>query len=187
MNCEFKEVEKGKRYKCEICGYVYIVKHTSFNPERIFRECSGDPLPALPPLKIQATNFFKELVGYTADGFNHRSPEEYKECLDACSDCIFLKEDKKDARKSRCNQCGCYVIYKSRMRKTKCPLGKWPTTHIPKEITVPLLYTKNGNPAFLKDHFLNQSCFYIGGGPSLNEIDLSILSSRGIMTLAVNN
>jgi len=181
MNCNFEDIKEG-RYKCKICGFVYVVKHPQFKPDKIFRECSGEELPALPPLRVQAKSFFKELTKYTLDGFKHRSPEEYRECLEACSNCEFLKEDQVDARRSKCNQCGCIVILKSRMRKTQCPLGKWPNYHKIKDSSVPLLYTKNGNPAFLKDQYLNQSCFYIGSGPSLNDVDLSILSSRGIMT-----
>lgn len=50
-----------------------------------------------------------------------------------------------------------------------------------------LLYTRDGNPAFLGNTFHNQDCFYIGAGPSLLSQPLGLLSSRGILTFAVNN
>lgn len=52
---------------------------------------------------------------------------------------------------------------------------------------MPLLYTRDGNPAFLHNQYENQHCFFIGGGPSLLQQDLSFLSSRGIISMAVNN
>ncbi len=52
---------------------------------------------------------------------------------------------------------------------------------------MPLLYTRDGNPAFLGNTFHNQACFFIGCGPSLLQQDLSLLSSKGILSFAVNN
>lgn len=57
----------------------------------------------------------------------------------------------------------------------------------PEATDMPLIRTKDGNPSFLKNHFENQSVFLIGGGPSINTVDTSFLSSRGILSFAINN
>ena len=57
----------------------------------------------------------------------------------------------------------------------------------PEATDMPLIRTFQGNPCFFKNIFEGQSIFYIGAGPSLKEVDLSFLSSRGILSFAVNN
>lgn len=52
---------------------------------------------------------------------------------------------------------------------------------------MPLIYLAEGTPFFIKDRFKNQACFYLGGGPSLKNQNIDLLSSRGICTFAVNN
>jgi hypothetical protein len=50
-----------------------------------------------------------------------------------------------------------------------------------------LVYNSKQQPVYLEDTYKGASCFYIGAGPSLNNLDLSVLSQRGITTFAVNN
>lgn len=50
-----------------------------------------------------------------------------------------------------------------------------------------LLFVGNDIPVPLENIFRKGCCFFIGGGPSLNTQNLSLLQQRGIFTLAVNN
>ncbi len=49
------------------------------------------------------------------------------------------------------------------------------------------LYTSNGESISLENFYMGSSCFLLCSGPSLNNLDLSLLNKRGIMTMAVNN
>lgn len=51
----------------------------------------------------------------------------------------------------------------------------------------PMLFTRDGHNVFLGDMYRGHSAFLICGGPSLTSHDLSLLNSRGILTMAVNN
>lgn len=53
--------------------------------------------------------------------------------------------------------------------------------------TPPMLFTRDGHNVFLGDMYRGQSAFLVCGGPSLNSHDLNLLSSRGVLTFAVNN
>lgn len=51
-----------------------------------------------------------------------------------------------------------------------------------------VLFSRNGDDAdFLKGAYEGQKCFLVGGGPSLNRIDLTLLQQRGIVIAAMNN
>jgi hypothetical protein len=50
-----------------------------------------------------------------------------------------------------------------------------------------LFITHSGITVDLQDSFKNQTCFFIGGGPSLLDEDLSFLQQRGILSFAINN
>ena len=45
--------------------------------------------------------------------------EKLKERWDACNGCEFLND------KLMCKKCGCFMRLKSRVKSTKCPIGKW--------------------------------------------------------------
>lgn len=45
----------------------------------------------------------------------------YKQRIDLCSLCEFLRED------GRCSKCGCFMKTKTLFKKACCPLGKWET------------------------------------------------------------
>lgn len=46
---------------------------------------------------------------------------------------------------------------------------------------------RHGSPLYLASHFAGASAFLILSGPSINELDLSLLDRRGIVTMGVNN
>ena len=51
-----------------------------------------------------------------------------------------------------------------------------------------VMFTRDDEPAdFLRNTFAGASCFLVCGGPSLNDIDLTLLNQRGVVTAAVNN
>jgi len=66
----------------------------------------------------------------TANGINkaiqdvltmsHVTKEEQVRRLTTCETC----EHKRGAR---CNLCGCFINYKSKLKNSECPLGKWST------------------------------------------------------------
>lgn len=53
--------------------------------------------------------------------------------------------------------------------------------------TPPLLFTKDGHNVWLGDIYRGRSAFLVCGGPSLKQIDLSLLNQRGILTYTLNN
>lgn len=50
-----------------------------------------------------------------------------------------------------------------------------------------LIFNGKQQPVNLQNTYHGASCFFIGAGPSLNQLDLSLLNQRGITTFAVNN
>jgi hypothetical protein len=40
--------------------------------------------------------------------------------LEICSTCEFYEK-----ATDRCKQCGCFMKFKARLKKVKCPVGKW--------------------------------------------------------------
>lgn len=51
----------------------------------------------------------------------------------------------------------------------------------------PILFTHNEKPIHLEGTYNNASCFLVGAGPSLNEIDLTKLNQRGVLIASMNN
>lgn len=49
------------------------------------------------------------------------------------------------------------------------------------------LYTSEGCSISLENFYRGSSCFLVCSGPSLKNVDLSLLNQRGIVTMAVNN
>jgi len=50
-----------------------------------------------------------------------------------------------------------------------------------------LFLTENKKPVYLENHYNGASCFLVLSGPSLQNIDLSLLKSPGILTFGLNN
>lgn len=51
----------------------------------------------------------------------------------------------------------------------------------------PMLFSRDGHNLFLADMYRGHSAFLIGAGPSLTSHDLSLLKSRGVLTMSMNN
>ncbi len=51
----------------------------------------------------------------------------------------------------------------------------------------PMLFTRDGHNVFLGDCYRGASAFLVCGGPSLTSHDLTALSRRGVLSMAVNN
>ena len=80
----------------------------------------------------------------------------------------------------KCVVCGYQVDnYKPSIKVTKECFGD-EGTPIP-------LKNRFGRVVHLQNIFLNCSCFFIGGGPSISRQNLEPLTKRGIATFAVNN
>ena len=52
---------------------------------------------------------------------NHSSDEERKLRMSVCDTCEHKKGTK-------CNLCGCFLNYKTKLKNSECPLGKWSTS-----------------------------------------------------------
>lgn len=71
-----------------------------------------------PPLKTQALNLGKSLVGWIKDGLK-LAPDNIKlERLSICKECDRHRD-------GRCLECGCYLTKKCSLASSECPLGKW--------------------------------------------------------------
>ena len=46
-------------------------------------------------------------------------PTEFKQRWDICKYCEFMDYS------NRCKKCGCFMNIKARLKKAKCPVGKW--------------------------------------------------------------
>lgn len=52
---------------------------------------------------------------------------------------------------------------------------------------IPVLHDSAGRPAPFRNLFRGRHLFLMGGGPSLEKLDLGLLDRRGIVTMAMNN
>lgn len=60
------------------------------------------------------------LVGAVTDKTLLAEKDLLKQRLAVCDNCENLER-----HNFACKKCGCRVIYKARIKKTKCPIGKW--------------------------------------------------------------
>jgi hypothetical protein len=51
----------------------------------------------------------------------------------------------------------------------------------------PMFFNREGASVPIEGMYRGRSCFLIGGGPSLNTYDISLLKSPGVLTLGMNN
>lgn len=51
----------------------------------------------------------------------------------------------------------------------------------------PLLFAADGRPAPFDQMYRGRSCFLVCSGPSLKDLDLSLLEKRGVLSMGVNN
>ena len=78
----------------------------------------------MPNLIKMALNLGKEVVNVAtnaaATGKTLAEDKVITERREICNKCEhLLKED------MRCNLCGCYLIFKTKIAAAKCPKGKW--------------------------------------------------------------
>lgn len=128
-----------------------------------------------PNMVKRAITFAKASAEHIKAGHKQTSEELQKLRLDICNSC-------EHGDNTDCYICGCNIPKKVAWAEQKCPLGKWPTQKRMKD----LLY-RNKEPANLRNSFYNAGCFFLGAGPSLNDLDLGCLKNRGILTFGVNN
>lgn len=155
-----------EHYKCEHFG-AYT------NESRLCQSCKG---------KVKIKIFDCAIHGKCT--FSKCFADGSIACCKGCKDfkCVQCKFDKN----GKCIHCG-YVLEKR--------------PHIPEADTIvrechdpvtemPLLYSRDGNPLYLKNLFSSQygtSIFFIGSGPSLLKQNLDLLKEKHITTFAVNN
>lgn len=57
----------------------------------------------------------------------------------------------------------------------------------PNDASDPLLYTAEGHSVSLRNWYRGRHVFFVGNGPSLKQLDLEKLNSKGIVTAGINN
>lgn len=68
----------------------------------------------------QAKGFIKSLFLNIKSGFKHVSNKDFKERVAVCNACPFL-----NYKENRCEDCGCYINIKARLKVEDCPQGYW--------------------------------------------------------------
>tara|TARA_R110000744_G_scaffold198345_5_gene317595 strand:- start:2538 stop:2810 length:273 start_codon:yes stop_codon:yes gene_type:complete len=76
----------------------------------------------------QTRGFIRSLYLNIKSGFKHVTHEEYEDRISICMGCPFVnyKED-------RCNDCGCYIKIKARLKVEDCPQGYWRKLYVHKK------------------------------------------------------
>jgi len=69
-------------------------------------------------LKTKAKNFFKEIWLWVMAGFKLTPNQIKNKRLKICKSCYFFENNK-------CQKCGCFTNFKTRLISSKCPIGKW--------------------------------------------------------------
>jgi len=81
------------------------------------------PLP-MPPLLDQAKDLMKaatDVVKGVARGKRITASKKVERArMAVCETC-----DAFDKKRKRCSKCGCYMKAKTKLKESKCPLGKW--------------------------------------------------------------
>lgn len=53
------------------------------------------------------------------------SEEGFKKRITICSQCDFIRNYNKELKHTRCGSCGCSIIKKLTLKRSRCPKGKW--------------------------------------------------------------
>lgn len=77
--------------------------------------CCKDKMPSTSKMGLTLA---REMVTFTKSGFKTVSPEEAQRRLGICRTCDFFTG-------KRCLKCGCFMVAKTKMATTACPIGKW--------------------------------------------------------------
>lgn len=169
VNCEFVYHKTLDKLICKHCNLQVDGKHKDKN---IISKCRV--FSKLNKVK----NYTKAFIQHTITG-SVKTPKDLKELrLSICSDCRHYSN-------GSCLYCGCNLESKSSWMEQQCPMYKWP-------MSTSLLYrafkSEADIPVNLAGMYHGATCFFIGCGPSLKQVDLSIFSrDRGLMSMAVNN
>ena len=131
----------------------------------------------MPTLTQQAKSLAKAVVTQVKAGRPIRSEDEIKRIKKICKECDFYNNKNNSPR---CQKCGCYLNIKQRWATADCPIGKWKEK--------PVIFTNaEGKPLGLENFYKGKSVFFVLNGPSLNDLDWSLLKQPGIITFGVNN
>lgn len=173
FNCEFiyhDDIDKV------VCKHCFIKLPGSFKDKKIVSHCRK-----LNHFQL-AGKYAKAFLQHSITGFN-KTPQDLKDLrLSICNSCRHLAPDKES-----CLLCGCNLEAKASWNEQECPVYKWP-----KDTKDSMLYWASKSdadiPINLRGFYNGATVFFIGCGPSLKSVDLSIFSrERGLMTMAVNN
>lgn len=126
-----------------------------------------------PNLIKKAKNLVIATKEHIQAGHKQTKKELHELRLEICNTCNH-------GDNQECFVCGCNLTKKTSWAEQECPLKKWPSS-------VTDLLIRHKKPSNLANSFLNMGCFFIGGGPSLEKLNLDLLKERGILTYAVNN
>lgn len=191
---------------CECIGPGFCKRHKKEKSKREIELCQNDIVlrENLDRMARKESNVCiyrgKKIGSYPCAGCNNSKIHlrVYKcDLFDSCIPRVPKNKTKKQGKHSICENCPEREL-KKKVEKFK--LEEKPTSiEIKKPIRLeigkrefpkkPIIYDTDRNSPVesFKNKFKNQSIFFIGSGPSLLEQDLSFLSSRGIVSFAVNN
>lgn len=168
MNCDFQLIDG--ELKCKNCGLKLPIRLLN---TKVIAEC-------------RKKSFLEKAKRYSKAFFKHKitgsktTPKELKELrLSICNSCRHLSSDK-----LTCLYCSCEVEAKSSWLEQQCPMYKWPMSN---NLLYRAFKSDKDIPVDLAGMYHGATIFFIGCGPSLKQVDLSIFRERGLMTMAVNN
>ena len=72
----------------------------------------------MPSSIAMASSLGKNLLEWSAGGFKICEGDELNKRLELCASCEYLIN-------KRCLKCGCFIEVKTRLKTSKCPIGKW--------------------------------------------------------------
>lgn len=93
-------------------------------------------------------------------------------------------------QKNRCILINDKKLDESKLEQAVCYTCSFRTPEIKKDEpkqSMNFFGNRNGKPVELENTYLGETCFFIGGGPSLASIPLQVLKDRGFLSFAVNN
>lgn len=169
-NCEFQLNELGE-LRCIHCRFLLPAKLHGKNVIIACRKLN---------FLQKGSNYSKAFLQHSITGFV-KTPQALKELRQSiCESCRHLSPDK-----NSCLMCGCNLEVKRSWNEQECPVSKWPKKDS-------MLYWASKSdadiPINLQGFYNGATVFFIGCGPSLKQIDLSVFErERGLMTMAVNN
>jgi hypothetical protein len=171
---------EGDYLKCKNCTLDIPLRKIpkGFDPLKIKHGCNKEKRNNYdrfnrPGLIKKAINFTTATKDHIKAGHKSTKPELHKLRLEICNTCDHGDNEE-------CFVCGCKLVKKAAWAEQECPLYKWPKK-------MKDLFWRDKKPGNLRNLFYGAGCFFIGGGPSLEKLNLDLLKERGILTFGVNN